>query len=51
MGISIRGGIKDETIGAVSLIRAIRTARNNPLVKAIVLRVNSGEAAPPWHQT
>jgi len=35
-------GIRGRSIGAESLKEAIRTARKNPLVRAIVLRVNSG---------
>jgi len=35
-------GSKGRSIGSESLVEAIRQARKNPLVKAIVLRVNSG---------
>jgi len=35
-------GRRGRSIGAKSLVDAIRTARENPLVRAIVLRVNSG---------
>ena len=35
-------GIAGKSIGADSLARAIRTARTNPLIRAIVLRINSG---------
>ena len=35
-------GIAGQTIGAESLAQAIRAARNNPLVKGIILRINSG---------
>jgi len=35
-------GWKGKNIGAESLVEAIRAARKNPLIKAIVLRINSG---------
>jgi len=35
-------GIRGKSIGVESLVEAIRKARKNPLVRAIVLRINSG---------
>ncbi len=35
-------GIAGQSIGSDSLASAIRGARNNPMVKAIILRINSG---------
>lgn len=40
--ISMGEGFKGRTIGADSLAEAVRTARYNPLIQGIVLRVNSG---------
>ncbi len=41
---SIHGGtgIAGQSIGSDSMAKAIRQARNNPLVKAVVLRIDSG---------
>jgi len=40
--ISMGKGSKGQTIGAESLAEAIKSARFNPMIKGIVLRVNSG---------
>ena len=41
-GISMGEGTAGSSIGSDSMVRAIRNARRNPLVKGIILRVNSG---------
>ena len=42
-GAIVRGeGIKGETAGSDSISGAIRSARQNPLIRAIILRINSG---------
>ncbi|MCL2294130.1 MAG: signal peptide peptidase SppA [Spirochaetes bacterium] len=42
-GNIVRGtGIKGENAGAASVARAISDARNNPSIKAIILRIDSG---------
>ncbi len=40
--ISMGTGVKGQTIGSDTLAEAVKNARFNPLVSAIVLRVNSG---------
>ena len=35
-------GISGQSIGSDSMAKAVQRARNNPLVKAIILRINSG---------
>jgi len=40
--IKMGEGVAGENIGAGSMVRALRNARRNPLVKGIILRVESG---------
>jgi protease IV len=41
-GINMGEGVAGQSIGSDSMVQAIRAARRNPLVKGIILRVNSG---------